>query len=204
MKRATSHISSLFLFGILIPLVLTPSVATAHLVTTGMGPVYDGIGHLLLTPEDLLPALGAALYAGMLGPRAGRQLLFLFPLGWLAGGITGLFFVGQPIDLLSALILLILGALIATDMTLSIYSFTLLAITMSLLLGFFNGLSLKDGPGIFGLIGISVVLFVLMGVISALVVSLKRPWTRIVLRVSGSWMMAIGLLMVGWYIRGYN
>ena len=34
--------------------LLRPSDAAAHLVTTGMGPVYDGIGHLLLTPEDLV------------------------------------------------------------------------------------------------------------------------------------------------------
>lgn len=33
-------------------LTLNSSLALAHLVTTGMGPVYDGIGHLLLTPED--------------------------------------------------------------------------------------------------------------------------------------------------------
>jgi hypothetical protein len=48
-------------------LLCCPSNAAAHLVTTGMGPVYDGIGHLLLTPEDLVPALAMALYAGLRG-----------------------------------------------------------------------------------------------------------------------------------------
>jgi len=38
-----------------------PSEAAAHLGTTGMGPVYDGIGHFLLTPEDLVPVLALAL-----------------------------------------------------------------------------------------------------------------------------------------------
>ena len=41
--------------------------ARAHLVSTGMGPVYDGIGHLLLTPEDLIPTLALALYGGLRG-----------------------------------------------------------------------------------------------------------------------------------------
>ena len=35
-------------------LLLWPWCAEAHLVTTGLGPVYDGLGHLLVTPEDLL------------------------------------------------------------------------------------------------------------------------------------------------------
>ena len=33
------------------------SPAEAHLVTTGLGPVYDGIAHVLLTPEDLVPVV---------------------------------------------------------------------------------------------------------------------------------------------------
>ena len=33
------------------------SQADAHLMTTGLGPFYDGFTHLFLTPEDLLPVL---------------------------------------------------------------------------------------------------------------------------------------------------
>jgi len=66
-----------------------PSYADAHLVTTGMGPVYDGIGHLLLTPEDLVPALALALYAGLRGAISGRRAMFLLPIGWFIGGIAG-------------------------------------------------------------------------------------------------------------------
>ena len=33
------------------------TIAGAHLVTTGLGPFYDGISHFFLSPEDLLPAL---------------------------------------------------------------------------------------------------------------------------------------------------
>jgi len=34
-----------------------------------------------------------------------------------------------------------------------------------------------------------------------LVVSLRRPWTRIAVRVTGSWLAAVGLLMLGWGLR---
>ena len=53
------------------------SLANAHLVTTGMGPVYDGIGHFLLTPEDFVPVLSLALYAGLRGADCGRRALYV-------------------------------------------------------------------------------------------------------------------------------
>ena len=45
-------------------------------------------------------------------------------------------------------------------------------------------------------------LFVLVALISAFVVSLKKNWARIVVRVAGSWVAAMGMLMFGWLIRG--
>ncbi len=63
---------------------LIPSVAAAHLVTTGMGPVYDGIGHLLLTPEDLVPAMAVAIYAGLRGKNQAGFSCTCFPPGLLA------------------------------------------------------------------------------------------------------------------------
>ena len=56
-------------------LLLAPATAQAHLVNTGLGPVYDGVSHFALTPEDLVPALALALLAGQGGPRAGRLAL---------------------------------------------------------------------------------------------------------------------------------
>lgn len=32
--------------------------------------------------------------------------------------------------------------------------------------------------------------------------SLHRPWTQIAVRVTGSWFAAVGLLMLGWGLRG--
>jgi hydrogenase/urease accessory protein HupE len=68
--------------------------------------------------------------------------------------------------------------------------------------GLLNGVALKEGAGILGLIGIMATLFVIVAIVSALIVSLKQPWTRIVVRVAGSWVAAIGMLMFGWLMRG--
>ena len=51
--------------------LLLPATLHAHLVNTGLGPFYDGVSHFALTPEDLLPALALALFAGQRGARLG-------------------------------------------------------------------------------------------------------------------------------------
>ena len=182
--------------------LLKPSDAAAHLVTTGMGPVYDGIGHLLLTPEDLVPALAISLYAGLRGRAPGRRALFIFPLAWLMGGFAGLSASWMPTFPVSAFSFLLVGALIAADLRLPDNTFTVLAIAVGIMHGFFNGIALKTGPAGLGLLGIMAALFVLVAIVSAFVVSLKPPWTRIVVRVAGSWVAAMGLLMIGWFFHG--
>lgn len=67
---------------------MTPPVLSAHLVTSGLGPVYDGIAHVLISPEDLIPVLGMGILAGQNGPRAARAALFTITALWLAGGVT--------------------------------------------------------------------------------------------------------------------
>ena len=68
---------------------LLPRSASAHLVTTGLGPVYDGITHVLMSPDDLVPIIALALLAGLNGPAAGRSALFGLTGAWLVGGIFG-------------------------------------------------------------------------------------------------------------------
>lgn len=68
-----------------------PGAAQPHLVNTGLGPVYDGISHVLLSPEDLIPLLAMALLAGLKGISAARQSLFALTGAWLAGTLAGLY-----------------------------------------------------------------------------------------------------------------
>ena len=44
-------------------------------------------------------------------------------------------------------------------------------------------------------------LFIIAAIVAAFIVSLKQPWTRIVVRVAGSWVAASGMLMFGWLFR---
>ena len=163
--------------------------------------VYDGIGHLLLTPEDLVPVLALALYAGLRGAISGRMAMFLLPVAWIAGGIAGSMLTILNVLPIPAISFLILGSLIAADLCMPAYAVTGLVILIGLVHGFLNGAALKGGPGTLGLLGIMTMLFIIVTLVSAFVVSLKRQWVRIAVRVAGSWIAATGLLMFGWAWR---
>ena len=187
--------------ALLAPLCI-PGRAEAHLVTTGLGPVYDGIGHLLLTPEDLVPILALALYAGLRGARAGRLALFVLPVAWLGGGLAGLSLGRATSAPVPAVSFILLGILVAADAKLPDAAVAALAAGLGLVHGFLNGPALAGtGPGALGLLGISSVAFVLVALAAALVVSLRAPAARIAVRVAGSWIAAIGLLLLGWALR---
>lgn len=185
-------------------LLLWPGTAHAHLVTTGLGPVYDGISHLFLSFDDLLPVVAMALLAGLNGPTAGRRALFTLPAAWLAGGVAGSLSAAAFLPAgVPALSFLALGILTAADLTLAPAVVTALALALGLVHGWLNGAAIvAAGREASGLVGISSAIFVLVALISARVVSLQRPWTRIVVRVAGSWIAAIGLLLLGWTLSG--
>jgi hydrogenase/urease accessory protein HupE len=183
-------------------MLLLPSTAHAHLVNTGLGPFYDGVSHFALTPEDLLPAIAIALLAGQRGPLAGRHALFALPLGWLLGGVVGLAFptIGESPALTTASFLAT-GGLVAAEARLAPAGIAALAVGLGLLHGYLNGSAISPAPGAAGLVGIVATLFVAVALGAALVVAIRAPWARIAVRVAGSWIAAVGLLMLGWSLR---
>ena len=69
----------------MLPVLPCSGPAEAHLNSTGMGPIYDGLMHFLMSPEDLVPELALALLAGLRGAAYGRRAAFTLPATWLAG-----------------------------------------------------------------------------------------------------------------------
>lgn len=184
--------------------LLVPASAEAHLVTTGLGPVYDGVSHLFLTLDDLLPVIALALLAGLNGSAAGRRALFGLPAAWLAAGLGG-FASGTSLlpETAATASLLVLGILTAADRRISPTVVLALATLLGLLHGWQNGASIAQaGREASGLLGIVSAIFVLAALMSAAVVSLRRPWARVAVRVAGSWIAAIGLLRLGWTLSG--
>ena len=185
-------------------LLLGSASVQAHLATTGLGPVYDGVAHLFVSFEDLLPVLAMALLAGLNGPVAGRWSLFILPLAWFGGGIAGFHgaATGWPAGITS-LSLLLLGVLVAADRRLRPPVVAALATALGVLHGGLNGAALALAGGeASGLAGISGAIFVLVALGSALVLTLRQRWARHVVRVAGSWVAAMGLLLLGWTVSG--
>ena len=185
-------------------LLVQPATAHAHLVNTGLGPFYDGVSHFGLTPEDFLPALALAFLAGQRGSRAGRATLFALPGAWLLGGLAGLAFptISTATALTTASFVL-LGGLVAAEAPLRPGWVVCLAVVLGLLHGTLNGGAMSEARlGALGLAGIVATLFVVTALATAMVVAIRVPWGRIAVRVAGSWITAVGLLLLGWALRG--
>ena len=172
----------------------------AHLMNTGLGPYDDGLLHLFVTPEDLLPVLALALLAGLRGPAPGRLALFCLrragsPENSWARAIGPL--ASRP--LAAAALTVALGALVAADRALFPAVVAGLAIVLGVLHGVWNGSELGRAAGAIGnALGVATAIFVVVALVAAFVSTLRAPWTRIAVRVAGSWIAAAGIFMLGW------
>jgi hydrogenase/urease accessory protein HupE len=162
------------------------------------------VSHFALTAEDLLPALALALLAGQRGSRAGRLAMFALPTAWLLGGVVGLAFPAiRDAPALTAVSFLALGGLVAAEARLRPEWVTGLAVVFGLVHGYLNGSAMSQAKlGALGLVGIVSTLFVTVALAAAMVVAIRVPWGRIAVRVAGSWIAAVGLLLLGWSLRG--
>ena len=78
----------------------------------------------------------------------------------------------------------------------------MLAALLGFLHGYLKGAALvQPGAGSLALVGLVSGVFLLVAVSAAFVTRLHFPWTRIAVRVLGSWIAASGLLMLGWNMR---
>lgn len=186
-------------------LVLLPESAQAHLVITGMGPVYDGMLHFGLSPEDYLPIVALAFFSGLRGSAAARMALGGLVAGWLAGGIVAMCVVSVAPELTSvatAMLFLVIGGLLASNFEVSARA----AGVAGALLGLVRGMADLTGT-VFSvahtltLIGMVASGFVVFSLAASLTLPLKRAWLIVATRVSGSWLAALGLLLLGWIVR---
>lgn len=185
-------------------LLLVPSFAHAHRVDTGLGAFFDGVSHLFLSFDDLLPVVAMALLGGLNGTAAARRVLLALPAAWLAGSLAG-FAAGKAFlpPGITAVSLLALGILAAADRRLSPSVVAGLAAAVGLLHGWLNGAGVATaGREVMALAGIVASVFVAAALLAAPVSRLRVPWTRIAVRVAGSWIAAIGLLHLGWSLSG--
>jgi len=162
------------------------------------------MGHFALTPEDLLPVLAMALLAGQRGSDAARRALFVLPGAWLVAGLAGLSHpTGVSVPVFATVSFLLLGGLVAAEAPLRPGWIAGLAVVIGAVHGYLNGAAMSQARlGTLGLVGIVGAIFTVVALVSAMVVTARTGWARIAVRVAGSWIAAIGLLLLGWSVRG--
>jgi urease accessory protein len=175
-----------------------PGPAWAHSLSTRFGDFYGGILHPATALEQALPLIALGLLAGQNGPRPARWLLPVVPVAFALGSSLGGVLPAPPyLWVINTGSFLLLGLLLAFDG----------ALPLPLLLGLGAGLGLShglaNGSGMAG--ATDPWLFVLGGTLaalaaillpSALVVSLEAAWQRIAVRIAGSWIAAVGAMIL--------
>lgn len=129
--------------------------------------------------------------------------ILVLPSAWCLSGLIGLnLHFALDLAWLSVLSFVILGAMVALDPKLPEIVVVVLAGSYGTLHGLLNGTALSAiGAGPISLLGIAATVLVIALLVSAAVVSLRANWAHIAVRVAGSWVAAIGMLMFGWLAR---
>ena len=100
-----------------------------------------------------------------------------------------------------AMALLMVGGLVAADLKALRNFVPVIAMVLGFSQGYLNGVSFGAANGItLTLLGTAIVAFAIVALGAGLVVGVQG-WRRIIVRVAGSWMAAIGILLAGWMIR---
>jgi urease accessory protein len=187
--------------GALLAGLVWASPAHAHSLSNRVGDFYGGILHPLTALEHVLPFLALGLLAGQQGARAARWMLLVFPLGLLLGTA---FAAVDPADYwvtpLNHLSFVVLGLLLAAAWRIPLGLLLALGALIGLSHGYENGRDLTTGPGILLFVpGVALVGFIITALASAATLALtaRADWPRVAVRIAGSWIAAIGIMMIG-------
>jgi urease accessory protein len=190
-KNIAFRSSMMLLAGLLLPVM-----AVAHPIK-GVGDFYAGMLHPLTALDFLLPWIALALFAGQQGKRGALVVLSIFPAAILLGAILALAF-PQPAWLSAANLVIIplLGLAIALAFPCPVSLIVVLSVTVGLLQGLANGAEITGATSPWRFIpGLSAVAVLAIAYGVGIVRSLKKPWIRIAVRVAGSWIAAIGIMI---------
>jgi hypothetical protein len=186
------------------PLLMPPAAAGAQLVDSGPGLFLTGVLHLLLSPSDLLALAAVALLAGLGGLRVGRWMMLALPAAWLVGGHIGLSLeTAGVVSGLSVGLVVLAAMLVAADLQLPPPAALALAVLVGALRGMLDGASLAaGGAGPVAVLGAAVMVQLIGLLVVSVVASLHAASGRIAVRVAGSWIVAVGMLMTGQMLHG--
>jgi urease accessory protein len=190
--KSTVVVSGAFL------LLLSPTALFAHPMQ-GVGDFYAGMLHPLTAIEWALPMVALSFLAGQQGREVSLSVLAVFPAALAAGAIAGyLSPVTVPTEIATVGLMALLGLLVAWAGSIPLKVSVALAALVGFAVGFANGSDLTPATSVWRFIpGLSLVGLMLITYGVGLIRWLKAPWTKIGIRVLGSWIAAVGILILG-------
>ena len=186
--------------GVSLSLLTAANSAYAHAPIQGIGDFYVGFLHPVTGLEHVLPFAALGILAGQQGNRAAPTLL-LFALMLMLGALGAHWIPALPyIGLLNTLSVVLLGVLVAIDSRLPVMVLCVIATVFGLSHGLANGTALDGAfkaylaiPGL-GLAGLVVPAWLM--IVVEFILRQQYDWMRIAVRVAGSWITAIGVLVL--------
>lgn len=178
-------------------LLLGNAAAEAHGASAALGGFGGGFIHPLLEPAHLLSVITVALLLGQPGLRRSRDALFALAAGLLLGLVLAALGRGGDADAALLVLAAIAGVLVAIGHS---WPPPLLgAIAAAAGAGIGLGSAPDGGTPVqrtLALAGAFVGACLWIGDGALLVGLLQRPWGRLLVRVVGSWMAAVALLVL--------
>ena len=179
----------------------SPDPALAHSLSNRFGDFYGGMLHPVTALEHVLPLLALGLLAGQQGERPARWLVLVFPLALLIG--AGVAPVVPPLPwmrLLNAISFVVFGLLVATAWRVPLLVLIALGALFGISHGYENGRAMApDTATHLFVLGVATIGGLITALVSAATIDLATTaaWPRVAIRIAGSWIAAIGILMIG-------
>ena len=178
--------------------LLLSSAAIAHPMK-GVGDFYAGMLHPLTSMEAILPLVALSLLAGQQRRETAIKILAAAPAALAVGTLLILVRpASSPLGMIELAITALAGLLVALARKLPASVPIALTVALCLAIGWANAAEITPDISPFRFIaGLALVGLMLTAYGIGLVRAAKVEWTQIAVRVVGSWLAAVGILVLG-------
>jgi urease accessory protein len=179
-------------------ITLASPAAFAHPMR-GVGDFYAGMLHPVATLETVLPIVALSLFAGQQRRESAIHLLVAFPLTLIVGALLATYS-NAPLSLgiVQLIFTALFGVLVALQLRVPVWLLVGPGALLGIAVGWTNASDTIGQVSPYRFVaGLAVAGLLLLVYGIGLVRNLTVDWTRIAVRVVGSWIAAVSILVVG-------